>query len=259
MSYPEKKGLIFKFQRYAIQDGPGIRTSVFLKGCPLRCKWCSNPESWFPYQEIFFRQEKCFQCGDCIYACPRKAITWNNDGIQINRKLCDGCGKCVAVCPTDALSLVGRYFSLKEVMEEIEKDVLFYYNSGGGVTLTGGEPTMQIGFVAELAKRLQKERISVALDTCGYASWDRLIRVLEFTDVVLYDFKVMDPNKHKELTGVENDLILQNAIRISRMGIPIIARLPIIPGFNDSEKEIENKLTFLQKLETVVRVDLLPY
>jgi len=256
------KGLVFNIQRYCIHDGPGIRTIVFLKGCPLRCLWCQNPEGMLPRPEIFLYKEKCFGCGRCVITCPAKAIEIYEGKSRTNRDLCKRCGKCVEVCPTEARVLMGKWFTPEEVFNVVVRDRVFYETSGGGVTLSGGEPLAQPEFTIAVLKLCRDAGIHTAIETSGYASWEVLRRVLEYTDLILYDFKHMDPRKHKEYTGVSNELILENARRISReSSVPIWARVPIIPGYNDSFENFEATARFIANElgKAVKQVNLLPY
>jgi len=210
----EKRGLIFNIERYAIHDGPGIRTLIFLKGCPLRCLWCQNPEGQKPKPETFHT--------------PSGVITY------------------------------GRYMSIDEVIKEISKDEVFYRVSNGGITLSGGEPLMQPHFTFQLLKECKKRGIHTAVETSGYAKWNVLKNIAEYTDIFLYDVKVMDPKKHKEYTGVSNSLILENLEKLSKLGKEIIIRVPVIPGYNDSEENMEKLCSFIKRLH-LSEIDLLPY
>jgi len=255
-----KSGIIFNIERCAFHDGSGLRTIVFLKGCPLRCKWCANPEGLSFSQDIAFFQDKCTDCGRCIEVCPEKAISKSSESkIKIDRNRCSLCARCVDVCPSSAVQIIGKEYTTGEVIKEVLKDEIFYRVSGGGITLSGGEPLAQPDLSAEILKKSRELGLGTAIETSGQADWKVFQKVLKYCDAVLFDFKQIDPQKHKELTGVDNNRILNNAIKISKMGIPIIARLPIIPGFNDSKEDFTNLLNFLKKLKTVIRVDLLPY
>ena len=254
-----RQGLIFSVQRYSTEDGPGIRTTVFMKGCPLRCLWCHNPEGQMSYPEIVFNDTRCIGCKRCVDACPEGAISFGEDGPMTDRGKCRNCGKCAEVCPSGARELVGRYVSPTEAFAEVERDALFYRNSGGGVTVGGGEPTMQSGFVAELLRKCRDKSIHTALDTCGYAKWEALEKVLQHVDLVLYDIKLIDPTQHAEQTGVSNELVLENARRICRAGTPMIVRVPVIPEYTDADENIRGIAEFVSTLHTVSRVDLLPF
>ncbi len=254
------KGLVFNIQRFSIHDGPGIRTTVFFKGCPLRCLWCANPESINPFPEIMFNEAKCIKCYKCINVCPFRAIIQHFDKVIINREICDGCGECMNVCYSGALNLCGKYMSLEEVLNEVRRDIPFYQASNGGVTASGGEPLMQHEFVKELFKIAYEEGISTALETSGHAPWKALSSVLKHTDLILYDLKAVDSKVHEEMTGVTNKLILENLKRASLEAIPIIIRIPIIMGYNIATEEDIHKIgSFLSKLKGIERVDLLPY
>lgn len=258
---PDAKGVIFNIQHYSIHDGPGIRTTVFLKGCPLRCKWCQNPESQVSRPQLFFVSDKCAGCGKCADACPEGAVQVRDGRSRTNRELCRARGKCVEVCPNEARSLMGRYVTAQEVFEDVNGDAIFYVRSGGGVTLSGGEPLAQPEFATVLLKLCKDAGLHTAIDTCGYARWEVARRVLEHVDLVLYDFKHMDSIVHEKLTGVPNDLILDNVRKIRReLSIPILARLPLIPGYNDSLENIEATARFVvTELGDSTRVHLLPY
>jgi len=253
------KGILLNIQRYNTHDGPGIRTLVFMKGCPLRCLWCDNPESQEKYPEVGFAEKNCIKCGRCLEACSVGAIVESEKGKEINREVCNKCGKCIEVCPVGALKFLGKEMSVEEVIKEVEKDILFYLNSGGGVTISGGEPTMQSEFVEALLKECHKKGIHSAIETCGYARWEDFEKVLRYTDLVLYDLKQMDPVKHKQFTGVSNELILENAKKIAAKGISMIIRVPLVPGYTDSEKNIEAVGEFVKGLGAVEEICLLPY
>jgi pyruvate formate lyase activating enzyme len=251
------KGLIFDIQRYSIHDGPGIRTLVFMKGCPLSCLWCCNPESESPSQEIMVTPTKCIGCGRCVEVCPTGAAK-KKDPLEA-RELCIVCGSCVETCPSTARQLVGHYMSLDEVIEEVEKDLLFYQHSGGGITVTGGEPLMQADFVRMLLKSCEEKGIHTALETCGYAKWEDFKKVLEYVDLMLYDIKYMDSGRHRELTGAGNELILQNAKKVAKLGKDMIIRVPVIPDCNDSLENMEAIAEFARTSREIQEVHLLPY
>jgi len=253
--------LIFNIQRFSIHDGPGIRTTVFFKGCPLRCQWCHNPESIKPLPEIGYHESRCTKCHKCVEVCSTEALSANQNGIMINREKCDGCGKCTEICYSGALELCGRRMKIEEAMAEVIRDLPFYKNSNGGLTVSGGEPLAQANFVADFFARARDEGIHTALDTSGHAEWATLRKVLDYTDLVLYDVKTMNPERHKMLTGVSNDLILANLERTCREGIPVIVRIPMIPNYNiaNVEGDVKEIADFLQSLNIVKRVDLLPF
>jgi pyruvate formate lyase activating enzyme len=254
-------GVTFNIQGYSIHDGPGIRTTVFLKGCPLRCPWCQNPESHSFHPELLFSEEKCTGCGKCVQVCPENAIRMQGEVSRTDRRLCKSTGLCVDACPNEARAVIGRRATVDEVFKEIAADLLFYEESGGGVTLSGGEPLAQPEFAAGILKKCRDAGIHTALDTCGYARWETAREVVRHTDLVLYDFKHMNPEIHEKYTGVSNELILQNAEKIHHeMSIAMQARVAIITGFNDSPENIEATAGFIaDKLSNAVSVHLLSY
>lgn len=253
----ELKALIFNIQRFSLHDGPGIRTTVFFKGCPLRCRWCCNPESWHPFPEIMTRDIKCIKCGKCQLICPSNAITIDEKRRKIHRVRCTRCLKCAEVCATEAISVAGKCLSLEEVMAEAEADRPFFETSGGGVTASGGEPLLQGEFVCQFLKACKEKGLHTALDTCGYAPWNMLEKVLEYTDLVLYDLKHLNPLLHKQGTGKSNLLILHNAQRVTSE-VRTWLRVPLIPGYNDSEEHLRSLGEFAARLK-VEKISLLPY
>jgi pyruvate formate lyase activating enzyme len=256
------RGWIWNIKKYALHDGPGIRTTVFFKGCPLKCFWCCNPESQAFRPEIIWIREECRACGRCLEICPREAISADAQGRRrIDAERCDLCGLCVQQCPAGALSLVGRLMTVDEVLREVNKDSVFHSRSGGGLTLSGGEPLAQAGFASELLRRYKEDErgLHTAVDTCGQAEWVELAKVLPYTDLFLYDIKHIDSSEHRRLTGVGNELILENARRISDAGKALIIRLTVVPGYNDSEENVRGIAAFARSLDGVEEVDLLPY
>jgi pyruvate formate lyase activating enzyme len=255
------KGMIFSIQRYSIHDGPGIRTTVFLKGCPLRCIWCQNPESQSSRPEIFYNVDRCTGCGKCVVVCPKKAIEKVEGKVKTDRRACDGCGACTDVCPTESRSLMGREVRAEYVFNEIKKDLIFYERSGGGVTLSGGEPLMQPVFSKTVLRMCKDAGIHTALDTSGYAKWEIVRDILEYVDLVLYDFKHMNSAEHKKITGVSNEIILENAKKICReLKTQFFARIPVIPSLTASLQNMEATAKFIAKeLGSFVKVFLLPY
>jgi pyruvate formate lyase activating enzyme len=258
-------GRIFNIQRYSLHDGSGIRTLVFLKGCPLKCLWCSNPESQKSMPELGYIESRCVgqkACGaPCLAACLEEAIRLDGRGKPaIDRGACDNCGRCAGACCHDALKLVGRDMSVAEVLAEVEKDRAFYRRSGGGITIGGGEPMAQYRFTAELLEAAQEEYLHTALETSGHVAWKRLERVLSCIDLLHFDLKHMDSRRHEELTGQSNELILSNLERLLHIKEPhdVVIRIPVIPGCNDSSENIRESATFVADLG-FTQIELMPY
>ena len=260
-SYEDTRGLIFNIQTYSIHDGPGIRTTVFVMGCPLKCIWCQNPESQQFQPQLFYDSEKCSGCGNCVEVCPLGAIEVYEGRSWTNRDTCTGKGKCTEICPNEARNLIGSYMSAGEVFQEVIEDKIFFDKSGGGVTLGGGEPLASPDFTIALLKLCKNIGLHTALDTSGYASWKVMKTVLEYVDLVLYDIKHMDPVKHREFTGVSNELILDNIKRIhSELSVPIFIRIPLVPKYNDSPENLRETARFVAvDLDPSIGVHLLPY
>ncbi|MFX0136449.1 MAG: glycyl-radical enzyme activating protein [Candidatus Hodarchaeota archaeon] len=254
----ETTGTIFNIQRYSIHDGPGIRTLVFFKGCPLRCLWCSNPESQTSHPEILFSSSKCIGCGKCSEVCPEDAIIKSTDK-RINRNKCNLCLKCIETCYAEALEVAGKKMTVEEVVKEVEKDRPFYEKSGGGITVSGGEPLMQPKFLKELLKECKNRGINTAIETCGHVKWTTFNEILEYIDLILFDLKHMDSNSHEELTGKNNDIIMDNIKKISELKKPIIIRFPLIPGCNDSIENIKRTGEFVKMLEGVDEINIIPF
>lgn len=251
------RGLVFDLKRMATDDGPGIRSTVFLKGCPLHCLWCASPESIGKVPQLAFHERKCIRCGRCVAACPTAAQELDSRGRQVLWERCNACGGCAEVCPSLALRMIGKWVTAEEVFREIAADKLFYDNSGGGVTISGGEPTLQIHFVRELLEKCRAEGIRTALDTSGYVEWELLERIVELLDLFLYDLKHMNAAKHERLTGVSNRLILDNFQRLKRRQKALVVRFPLIPGYNDSPDNIAAMVDFLA--EGTEQVEILPF
>ncbi|MDD5703404.1 MAG: glycyl-radical enzyme activating protein [Dehalococcoidales bacterium] len=256
----DARGIVFNIQRYSIQDGPGIRTTVFLKGCPLRCLWCSNPESQNVMPEVVHRDTLCNSCGRCLEVCREKAISIKDKTVSIDRKLCNNCGQCLEVCTPGALNIYGKTMSVREVFEQVRKDTDFYSSSGGGVTVSGGEPLSQPDFVAALFKLCQDRGIDTCIETSGCASEGALEKVLPLTSLVLYDIKLSDRDAHKKWTGQPNSEILRNLGLVVASGVPVIIRIPLIPGINDTEGELRKIAQIaVDNLKSPRKVNILPY
>ena len=252
------KGAVFNIQGYSIDDGPGIRTTVFLKGCPLKCLWCSNPESQQPYLEVSHSDSLCNKCGQCITVCDTKAISVDDKGVHIDRNLCNNCGRCTEVCVPQALRIMGKYMIADEVFHEVNKDKDYYKISGGGVTASGGEPLSQAEFVAALFKKCRENDIHTCLETCGFGTKAALDKVLPYTSLILFDIKHIDVTTHRKLTGQSNEPILRNLEYIIDMNIPLIIRAPMIPGYNDSDAEITALAQYMVKMN-LKKINLMPY
>ena len=251
-------GIIFNIQRYSIHDGPGIRTTVFLKGCPLNCWWCQNPESQLSGQEMLFWGVRCIGCGACSTICPSNAIQIKN-GIPVTEKeKCILCGKCTEKCPALAREMIGKKLTTEEVTKEIEKDLVFYEESGGGVTFSGGEPLGQSEFLEGLLNGCREKKIHTAVDISGYISWRILKKIIPKVDLFLYDLKIMDSERHKKYTGVFNEIILENLKKLSSVHNNIFIRFPVIPGINDDYQNIKETGEFLSSLK-IAQVNILPY
>lgn len=257
----ELKGRIFNIQRYSTDDGPGIRSTVFMKGCPLKCLWCSNPESQKSYYQVGHRDTICRRCGSCIETCVLKAISFNPDGkgVIIDRSLCNNCGECVGVCTEGAMTMHGKDVSVEDVLEEVKRDQMFYRNTGGGITASGGEPLFQPDFVAALFERCHQVGILTALDTSGFAPHSALEQVLAHTDLVLYDLKCMDNNDSLMAVGQSNKPILQNAEYVMKSGVPVIIRIPLIPGITDKTENLQKIAEFVSQVNPSTPVNVLPY
>ncbi len=252
--------LIFDIKRYAINDGPGIRVVIFFKGCNLHCGWCHNPESISAKVEKMYAPAKCIKCGSCVAACPEKAITMTPDGVVTNPDLCKVCGKCAEVCPTKAIEMSGKVMTVPEIMDIIEKERIFFDQSGGGVTFSGGEPLVHSKMLLELLDECRKRRIHTAIDTAGNVSTETILEVAKRTDLFLYDLKMMDSDLHKKWVNSSNERILQNLKTISEIGAQIIIRIPLIGGVNDSIENIEQTAKFISQLAGESKeVNLLPY
>ncbi len=252
-------GVVFDVRRYSVHDGPGIRTTVFLKGCPLNCWWCHNPESQRFAPQVVFRENRCTRCGICQDACTQNAIIWQGDMLVTETEYCTECGDCAAVCPSQARELAGKRFGADELVQLIRRDVTFYDESSGGVTFSGGEPLIQADFLREVLQACRQEEIHTALDTCGYAPWKVLDYLRQNVDLFLYDLKIIDEVKHRKYTGVSNRVILENLQKLAEAGHAVILRFPLIPGFTDSVENIHQIGEFAGALPNILRIDILPY
>lgn len=250
-------GTVFDIQRFSLHDGPGIRTIVFLKGCPLSCQWCSNPESQSVKPVIMYKKDDCLHCGRCMTACKKEAISPDNPA-WINRDRCNGCGECVNACPAGALVLKGRTMTIQQVIRELKKDATTYRRSGGGITLSGGEPLLQYEFASELLQACKGQGWHTAMETTGYGSSEAIERVIPYADMVLLDMKHMDGDRHKTFIGAGNELILKNAPRICKLADTVI-RIPVIPGFNYSVEEIGAIAEYARTLTGIRTIHLLAY
>ena len=264
-SFEDRKatGTVFNIQKYSVHDGPGIRTIVFLKGCPLSCKWCSNPESQASHPQVAYNKGRCIGCHRCMKACQQDAISINEDGtLKLDRSKCDVCKTldCAHACPAQGMIIYGEDKTVDQILKEVEKDAMFYARSGGGMTLSGGEPLMHASIALPLLREARHRRIKTAIETCGCIPWETLKEAAPFLNYVLFDVKQMDSAKHREGTGVGNELILSNLKKLITEfpNLHVQVRTPIIPGFNDSEEDIRAILDFLPRQDNV-HYELLPY
>ena len=258
LGMPVTRGRILRIERFAIHDGPGIRTTVFLKGCPLRCAWCHSPESQLLQPEFMPRPERCIRCLGCTIACPHHAVAPAADAGPMAPDACETCGACAQACPTGARELVGQTMSVDAVMADIERDRIFYDESDGGVTFSGGEPLMQPEFLADIVRACRASAIHVAVDTCGHADTDALLEVARDADLFLFDLKLMDEDRHRAFTGASNARILENLEQLSRVHPDILVRFPLIPGVNDDDDNVRAMGAYLASLR-LTRIDVLPY
>ena len=253
------EGNIFDIKKYAIHDGPGIRSTVFFKGCPLACRWCHNPEGLTVASQRIYHQERCIGCGECIQICPQKGLTQTAAGIVSDPAKCDLCQTCADHCPSEAVEFVGRKVTVGDVMGEIEKDIAFYDESGGGITFSGGEPLMQPEFLLALLEACAVLDFHRTVDTTGYADKEFLLQVAQKTDLFLYDLKLMDAAKHRDFTGVSNERILNNLKSLAQNGARIQVRIPIIPGINNDAENIDRTAAFVSDLPGIEQIAILPF
>jgi glycyl-radical enzyme activating protein len=252
-------GRIFEIQRFSIHDGPGIRTTVFMKGCPLRCLWCHNPEGIVSQPHLSFLPKKCIRCGYCLQACAQGAHGFVDDAHVLDREKCIVCGACAQECYSGALEIVGRDVSVEEVMATVERDRPFYKVSGGGMTLSGGEPTLQIDFCEALLQAAKGEGLHTCIETCGFSPYDRLERLLPLVDLFLFDLKETDTDLHRRHTGAGNKLILDNLRRLHDSEAHLRLRCPIVPGLNDRADHFDALMQIAMELHRLEGIEIMPY
>lgn len=253
------KGMVFDIMKFAIHDGPGIRTTVFLKGCPLNCLWCHNPESKQNHPEISFISDKCILCGFCASVCRNKCHIIEGNAHSYDRSKCLRCGACTVSCYAKALEVIGKEMTVEEVIAEVIKDVPFYETSGGGMTVSGGEPMAQFHFTKALMREAKKNKLHNCLETSGFASFDKFMQIRPFVDIFLYDFKESDPERHLKYTGVPQAPILKNLIELDRRGSKTVLRCPIIPKINDRKSHFKEIANLANRLANIIEVNILPY
>jgi len=252
-------GVVFDLRRYALHDGPGIRTTVFLKGCPLRCDWCHNPESRAPEPQLLVRASRCLHCGACVAACPRGALALRDDGVATDPEACAACGACAEACPAEARELIGRRMTVADVLREVERDRPFFDQSGGGVTISGGEPLAQPDFTRALLAACRERDLHTVLDTSGHAPPEVAVMLAGLADLVLFDLKHPDDERHRAGTGVGNALILDNLRCMLAAGVDVLVRIPLVPGYNDGVADLERAAALVAALEPVPPVELLAF
>lgn len=250
---------IFDIQTFSLHDGPGIRTTVFLKGCPLRCQWCSNPEGIDARPTLSYQESICSGCLDCVKSCPTDALTEIEGKLVVRHDLCSACGACMKVCPTGALKLYGHQESPADIMDRVKRDRKYFEKSGGGLTLSGGELMMQTGFALEILKLAKEENIHTCIETSGFARQEEYASLLPFVDLVLFDYKHSSPEEHRKYTGVSNEKILGNLRFLCEQGSQIVLRVPLIPGINDTEQHFRAVSEISKRYHSIQRVELLPY
>lgn len=253
------EGNIFDIQRFSVHDGPGIRTTVFLKGCPLKCLWCHNPESQRVSNNLALYKSKCVGCGACVSACPNGCHSFDANGHIIDREKCNECGACAKACPFGALEMFGRRESVDAILEEVLRDKAFYKNSGGGMTVSGGEPLMQGEFLLELLKKAKEAGVHTCIETSGFSNEKTIRAVAEYTDIFLFDIKATDDDKHKELTAVPFTPIKNNLLLLDSLGAKIVLRCPLVPEVNTDEEHIENIAKLAVGLDNLLEVNVMAY
>ena len=255
----DNMGMVFDIQHFSVSDGPGIRTTVFLKGCPLHCEWCHNPESHSCKGQLMFYTEKCVNCGICMQFCPQKCHSMDHTVHLVDRKNCVNCGKCAENCKFGALQWIGTYLSVEKVMQEVLEDKFFYESSGGGLTLSGGEPMFQPDFSIGIARKAKEEEINVCMETSGFCNTNKYLQMLPYLDLVLFDYKLTGNEKHRKYIGVDQDLILQNLVSTDTYGKKIILRCPMIPDVNIDDEHINGIVQVTKSLTNLLEIDLEPY
>ncbi len=256
------QGTVFNIQFFNLHDGPGTRTLVFFKGCPLSCKWCSNPESMSRLPDLGINRSMCDMCGKCLDVCPEEALFLNDDNaLNVDRQKCNACGECISSCSHEVLTIYGKEMTAQEVFEEVNKDKMFYEGTNGGVTISGGEPLMQLNFLAAVFKLCRAAGIHTCMETTGYTSTKSFEQVLPLTDHILFDLKNMDSHLHQKFTGKTNRLILDNAELTAESGIPLMFRMPLVPGFNDTLQNIDATADFIKTIgrDNLQGIELMPY
>lgn len=253
------KGIIFNIQKFCTNDGPGIRTTVFVKGCPLSCLWCHNPESNSAKPELFYNKEKCTRCGKCVAVCP-ECHSISDEGEHIfERSKCKACGKCAETCYADSLELCGHEKEIDEIIAEVLKDEAFYENSDGGMTISGGEPMACFSFTKELLKAAKDKKLHVCMETSGFGKAEHFEEIAQFVDIFLFDYKLTNPAEHKKYTGVSNDIILENLKLLDSLGAKTILRCPIIPTINDNDEHFEGIAKTANSLKNIIEINIEPY